>query len=684
MIKAAAPSDLPVVERIMDYIHKEDPSYWPYGLSAQQFNGGLYLVKKSSSDAPVGFVGWQKFAESGRDVGYYAIGIMPEYRQQGFAKQAVTQVLREIGNQCHEVKAMVMTHNQPSKALARSLSIPMIEKLAMEKEATTGKAQALHAALGALGSAAFFDQTANPDRTIASTFKPWEWDKERLQMGGLNALLGGLGGQQVGQALTVPGKSKALYGGLTSIAMAPTKDLALKGVGTLHNVDAAAKKFAETGGGGISNIPPAALLGAGGLGLGALALLAYSAKRKADHRDDSLALQSKGRVKITLPTKAPGDNETEVELPFDDLNLSQALRGRLGRDTRRRLYSETKQRTVRRKPKDPSKPTEKELEDLALVQEEEELDKAATMSERLQDLVSELGFYKSAAAAPQSSVPTPPQLGQNPAMRMSQQDQAVANSIQPSTDANPQIMKAQQAAMEAEQAGAQRMAQMEQANQQAQMQQQQQFQEAMAKSEQEKDVLKLQLEKEKALSELSAAQSKAQAGAQAAAGKGEGTAAQKLLSNRLARLGKRVKSANVTPATAPATPAAATNPVPTGTPGTTDPNTGQIVPEAPIYLKPQTAQLYNTHAQSTGMMATPTVARHSYGGIGDMAYDMLLRQRMLTPDAPKAGMFSRSSALNTPDKMGLALGLMGGAYDTYAGMQNQPTMTIPGMLDGLS
>jgi hypothetical protein len=680
MIKAAAPSDLPVVERIMDYIHKEDPSYWPYGLATDQFNGGLYLVKKSSSDAPVGFVGWQKFAEAGRDIGYYAIGILPEYRQQGFAKQAVTQVIREIGNQCDEVKAMVMTHNQPSKALARSLSIPMIEKLAMEKEAMTGKAQALHAALGALGSAAFFDQTANPDRTLASTFQPWKWDKERALMGGMNAILGGLGGQQIGQGMFVPGKSKSVYAGLSALALAPTKDLALKGVGTLHNVDEAAKKFAETGGGEIRNIPPAALLGAGGLGLGALALLAYSAKRKADHRDDSLALQSKGRVKITLPTKSPGDNETEVELPFDDLNLSQALRGRLGRDTRRRLYSETKQRTVKRRPKDPAKLTERELEDLVLVQEEEELDKAATISTHLQDLVDELGFYKLAAAAPGSSVPTPPQIGQNPALRMSQQNQAVANSIQPSTDANPQIIKAQQAAMAAEQTSAQQLAQMDQANQQAQMQQQQQFQEAMARSEQEKDILKLQLEKEKALSELNEAQSKAQVGSRAAAGREEGSAAQKLLSNRLARLGKRVKSAATdnlapsphseiqTPWDAPTETTA--NPATPGTPGRTDPDTGQIIPEPSIHLKPQTAQMYNQHAQSTGMMASPLIARHSYGVIGDTIYDALFRRDMLTPSALKKRKFDMTAVMNNPDRVGMISKVLGNRF--YNVGQNGP------------
>ena len=666
MIKAAAASDLPLVEGIMRRIHDEEPSYWPYGLAVDQFNGGLYMVKRSSNEDPVGFVGWQKFSEGGRDVGYYAIGILPEYRQQGFAKQAVTQVIREIGDQCHEVRAMIMPHNQPSKALARSLSIPMIEKLAMEKEAFSGRAQALHALLGATGTAAFFDQAANPERSLSSTLKPWEWDKERLQMGGLNALLGGLGGRQIGQGLSGPKDPSAMYSGLTAIALAPVKDLALKGVGTLHNVDEAAKKFAETEGGAaghLSNVPTAAWLGASGLGLGGLALLAYNAKRKADFRREELELKGKGRVTITLPTKDPNDNETQVELPIEDFNLSNALRGRLGRDVRRRLHEETKQRTRRvRTPKNPERPTPKEVEDLELIREEAELDKAATVSDRLQSLVEELGMYKSALQPmPQQAVPTPPQIGQNPALRMTQQDHAVAHSIQPSTDANPQIMEARQAAMQAEQAGAQQMAEMEQASQQAQMQQQQQFQEAMMKAEQEKEVLKMQLEKEKALKELQNAHGKAQA----EAGKGEGTEAQGIIANRLARLGARVKSA-------------AANPVPPGTQGTLDPTTGQEIPEPPIYLKPQAAQNYNAHAHQTGMMPTPTVARHSYGWLGDTAYDFLLRRRMLTPDAPAPTNLSRSSMMNTPDRMGMITGLMGGAYNTYA--RHYPSAALPGNL----
>lgn len=444
-------------------------------------------------------------------------------------------------------------------------------------------------------------------------------------MGGLNALLGGLGGQRM---------AKGEFGqGLGAIALAPTKDLAIKGVGSLHKIDEAAKKFSAGEAGGI---PKGALIGAGGLGLGALGLLAYNAKRKADHQDSTLAAANKGRVRITLPTKEKGDNETEIELPFDELNLSNALRGRLGRDTRRRLYAETKQRTAKKTKKDsPTAEANKKLE-----VEREKLDKAASLA----DLVDEIGFYKSASGGiSATSVPSPPQVGQNPALRMGQQEQAVAQSIQAAPEGNPQVIEAQQAAAAAEQAGAQQVAEIEAGAQQAQMEQQQRFQQEMMKSDQEKEVLKLQLEKEKALRELSSAQNQS-AGAD---GSNQATEAQKLVSNRLGRLSSRVKRAATQPATAPK------NPVPVGTPGTLNPENGQVIPDAkPIHLKPHAANRINAHAGSTAMIPNIGVYRHSYGPILDSVYGMF-RQKMLTPTPPRRAAISQSDMMNTPDKLGL-------------------------------
>tara|TARA_R110002110_G_scaffold8326_7_gene41881 strand:- start:3875 stop:5857 length:1983 start_codon:yes stop_codon:yes gene_type:complete len=659
MIKVAGRQELPIAESIMRRIHDEDPSYWPHGLSTDQFNGGLYLMQKAANSEPVGFVGWQNFDEGGRKVGYYAVGVLPAYRQQGFAKQAVSQVIREIGHSCDEVKAMVMKHNEPSKALARSLRIPVLEKIA-----GGAKQQILGSLLGGLGTAAFFDQTADPSRSVKSTGQPQTWDKERGLMGGLNFLLGALGGHRL---------SQGHISGLAPIALAPTKDLAIKGVGSLYKIDDAAEEAAKkffverallenpTPGDDAptwaEKVPTGVWAGAGALGAGGLGLLLYNAKRNADHRKEELAQAGGGRVKITLPTQEKGDSETEVDLPFEDMNFSRALKARLKRDTKRRLNAGTMARTRHRKP----------------------VEKSASMPARIASLVDELGMYKASAGPAQQTVPTPPQLGQNPAMRM-QQQAATANSIQPSTDANPQIMQAQQAAAQAEQSAAAQAAQMEQQAQTAQMEQQRAFSEQMMKSDQEKEVLKLQLEKEKVLKELNAAKGKAEADAEA----GEGTALQRLASSRIGRLQRRLglgKSAyrDPQPSGFPSTDPG--GPVIPGTPGTLDPRTGLPIggrgvmdpatglptPQEPLYLRPHAVQRINKAPVGTTGIAPIGVYRHSYGPIGDTLYDFF-RNKLMAPRPPKPSPISRSSMINNPDAMGMISqlyqsggSLMGGA-----------------------
>ena len=56
----------------------------------------------------------------------------------------------------------------------------------------------------------------------------------------------------------------------------------------------------------------------------------------------------KGKVRVTLPTKNPGDQETQIEMPFEQIGLSQALHGAITRDTRRRLRSESASRVLHR------------------------------------------------------------------------------------------------------------------------------------------------------------------------------------------------------------------------------------------------------------------------------------------------------------------------------------------------
>lgn len=684
--KRADVADFNKTADIMRQVLTEDPSYWPYGLDAKQFDGGLYMISKSASHEPVGFVGWQVRQEKGRAIGYYAIGVLPEFRQQGFAKEAVASLLREKSAAVDEVRALVCSHNQPSKNLARSLGVALIEKVASIEKAAMAphvggspKAQVIGSTLGALGSTAFFDQTANPDRELSDTLQPWNWDKRRALMGGMNAALGALGGQQIADGHTIKG--------LTALVMAPGKDLMLKGIDSLHKFDnaAVASKNALTtprdpGGDAkavLAAIPKPLLLGALGLGVGGLGLAAFSAKKKMDMVQAQAEAARAGRVKVTLPTKKPGDSETMLDLPMEDIQLSNALRQRLGRDTRRRLYTETRERTTRRKPKDPAAPSEKELEELQLQAEEEQLSKESSIVKLLAEIRPQWRI-KEAAAAP--TAPTPPPQGVNPALRMTQQ-QATANSIQPSTEANPQIMKAQQEAAQAqmsaeqstaqaEQASAQQAAQLQQEAAAAQMEQQQKFSEQLSQSKQENEILKMQIEKTKVEGDLAKAKSKAeaelskhQAGLSGASAKGEQNAVQRLTQSRLDRMQKKLsKKANASldkyeqsqrnEAAKLGPPAHARS-----TSGNLDAQTGKIDPGPTNLLRPNAAQMVNDNGFSltgSGAIAPVSMFRTSYGKIGDWMYDNLYRAASLQPNSPApAGGLSYASMLTNPDKMSM-------------------------------
>ena len=114
-------------QAIMDRIYNEDPSYWPYGLGIPGHDG-VYLIRDKMTKQAAGFVGWQQMMEGGRLIGSYSIGILPEYRGHGFAKEAVAKILREKAAGVDEVRSYVMPHNQKSKALAASLGVPVHEE----------------------------------------------------------------------------------------------------------------------------------------------------------------------------------------------------------------------------------------------------------------------------------------------------------------------------------------------------------------------------------------------------------------------------------------------------------------------------------------------------------------------------------------------------------------------------
>ena len=213
-------------------------------------------------------------------------------------------------------------------------------------------------------------------------------------------------------------------------------------------------------------------------------------------------------------------------------------------------------------------------------------------------------------------------------MRMAQQS-AAANSIDTSTAANPQIMKAQQQAAEASMQAQQQVAQTQQ-QQAAELQQvQQKFQEQMAQSDQEKQMLKMQLEKQKIEADLAKSKAKMEADVrkQVDVNKGgESSQLNKLINSRLERVRKRVKvAANIDTIREPIRP------------GERDPFSGQrnmTTSDTPKVLRTNVAQQLNDRGMdymASGGSPSVGVYRTSYGRPLDWVFNTFIRPSLITP-----------------------------------------------------
>jgi RimJ/RimL family protein N-acetyltransferase len=109
-------------EGIMRTIYQENPTFFPHGLFIEGLDDA-YVVKQASTLKPVGFTGWQEFPEGRQKVGYYSIGILPEFRGQGYAKSALAGILAEKEASVDKVRAFIVPHNLPSIRLAESFGI---------------------------------------------------------------------------------------------------------------------------------------------------------------------------------------------------------------------------------------------------------------------------------------------------------------------------------------------------------------------------------------------------------------------------------------------------------------------------------------------------------------------------------------------------------------------------------
>lgn len=326
-------------EDIMQKIYEENPSYWPYGLNIAAHDGGVYMIREASTRKPIGFTGWQERMDGDAKVGLYSIGILPEYRNNGYAKQAVAKLISIKAANVDRVQALVMKHNKPSLALAEALHVPVIKAGSVKQAMTAGQKVLSGLGIG-LGSAGFMD---------ALTFgreKTWdEYKKEPLTISRLaNAILNtGLGGLSMVSGIPAPVRASMLAG-------IPIKDLALTSIPAVQTIAESSKELAHKAPAAPVLSDKEKLIG-GGLGVAGLlggGYLGYKAIKAMREMAKAQELASRGKVRVALPTKDPNDQETIIELPIDDLDVSRSQFEKLQRDLRRRIRKETKERTVQR------------------------------------------------------------------------------------------------------------------------------------------------------------------------------------------------------------------------------------------------------------------------------------------------------------------------------------------------
>ncbi len=340
-------------ENIMAKIYQENPSFWPEGLHVAGHDD-LYMIREASTGKAIGFTGWQQFVkEGGKKVGYYTIGILPEYRQNGFAKEAVRKIIKKKASGVDRVEAYIATHNTPSIGLANRLGVPVV------KAASMGK----WIAGAGLGNAAAWDYMGQGDK------QPWHgeyWEdasRDRLGMAAMNALLGMGGGLLLGKGMHglsrgTPGAGESIAAGAGTIALSPVKDWLVRSLPAASKLPGLADNLSKPAPAQdsvmswIKDMSPTAkniALGAAGLGLAGAAYGGYKGVQALNNLADSNQALAGGRLQVALPSKDKYDHETVVNMPLTDVNVSTNQKMKLIRDVRRRIYRETKERTKHHK-----------------------------------------------------------------------------------------------------------------------------------------------------------------------------------------------------------------------------------------------------------------------------------------------------------------------------------------------
>ena len=351
-------------EDIMKKIYDENPSYWPYGLDIASHDGGVYMIREASTKKPIGFTGWQERMEGSTKVGFYSIGILQEYRNNGFAKQALSKLISIKAANVDCVKALVMKHNEPSLALADSLNVPVVKAGSVKQAKGIKDVKELlrMIGLGGIPAVAGMDMYTYGDEG----FKEY-LNKPVTPMRAAQAVFNTI----FGAAAAKPKMSVPMR--LGAIAGIPMKEFALQGVKGIPQLVESQKRLAdaaerqsvtpavvpqiEASKGLLESLTPAQKA----LGLAGLAGLGYGGYKGLQAIKEIAQAQSqaaKGKIRVTLPTKSPTDEETFIELPFENIDVSKTQFEKLQRDLRKKLRKETKERTEKRGPRALMEPKE--------------------------------------------------------------------------------------------------------------------------------------------------------------------------------------------------------------------------------------------------------------------------------------------------------------------------------------
>lgn len=323
---------------IMDKIYNDNPSYWPYGLNIDAHDGGVYMIREASSSKPVGFTGWQERDIDGKKVGFYSVGVLPEYRNNGYAKQAVAKLIKIKAANVDEVRALISQRNKPSLALAASLHVPVT------KCASSALRNEILAMLGAgTAAAGFMDAQTYGRHKTWDEYKNTPFDTSRVVNGIANMGFGAFAGAKGHSLLERAGILSAI----------PAKDVAIAAIPAVPSITESLKQISDRPDAPsfIDSLSPsqkALGIGAGALGLLGGGYLGVKAVNALRSMAQAQAQASGGRIHVALPTKDPGDQETTLDMPMADLEVSHTQRGKLQRDLRRRIRKENKERTVQR------------------------------------------------------------------------------------------------------------------------------------------------------------------------------------------------------------------------------------------------------------------------------------------------------------------------------------------------